>query len=166
MRTVKVYLDTNIIIALLAEKRGDTELEKRRIESTQALNILNEFGSVVFYVSTWALTEMVKVMINEYNMSPKKVAVLHNSITTSLSIAGFEFKLIHTSPTRSYSIESLFLDIREIMTNYSPGWGDAIHCVIMRQNKIENILSRDGKKDFKIIPGLYLIHPSNIISGK
>ncbi len=101
-------------------------------------------------------------MINEYGMLPKKVSTLHNAITTTYSVAGFEIKIIGVSLSKSFSCEDLFLSAREVMTNYSPGWGDAFHCVIMRQNKIETILSADGKDDFKIIPGLKLLHPANV----
>ena len=48
------------------------------------------------------------------------------------------------------------------MTNYSPGWGDAIHCVVMLKNKITQILSTDEKSDFEIIPSLELLHPQQI----
>ena len=95
-------------------------------------------------------------------MAPKKVALLHNAIIETSSVAGFEVVLIRTSPSGKYTADNLFIDVREIMTNYSPGWGDAIHCVIMRKNKIKIILSSDAKNDFKIIPGLELLHPEQI----
>lgn len=160
----KIYLDANILVALIAEKDGDERLDARRSVAIKALDILNNYGGVVFCVSSWALVEMVKVMINDYGMIPKKVSTLHNAITSTHSISGFEIKLIGVSISKHYSCENLFLDVREIMTNYSPGWGDAIHCVVMRQNKIETILSADEKKDFKIIPGLNLLHPKDVKS--
>lgn len=127
-----------------------------------ALNILSETGVITICVSSWTLTEMVKILINEYRMQPKRVATIHNAITTTSSIVGFEIKIIGVSSRKRYSCENLFLDVREIMTNYSPGWGDAFHCAIMRQNKIETILSADEKKDFEIIPGLKLLHPKDV----
>lgn len=154
----KIYLDTNILVSLLAEKSDDTRLAQRRSDSINALNYLNESG-VTLCVSTWALTEMVKVLINDYGMPNKKVALLHNGITKTSSISGFEIKIISI---KRYTIDQLFLDVREIMTIYSPGWGDAIHCVVMRKNKITQILSTDEKDDFKIIPGLELLHPHDI----
>lgn len=157
----KVYLDTNILIALVADKTGDSQLLERRSIAVNALNILID-SDFTLYVSSWALTEMVKVMINEYVMMPKKVAIIHNAITQTSSVNGFEIKIIGVSRSKRYSCEDLFLDVREIMTNYSPGWGDAFHCVIMRQNKIGTILSADEKKDFQIIPGLELLHPKNV----
>ena len=163
MKMKKIYLDTNILVALVAEKPEDEKLAERRAVATNALNILTDSGTIALCVSSWALTEMVKVMINEYNIPHKKVAILHNAITQTSSIAGFEITLIQTSPSKRYSIENLFLDVREIMTNYSPGWGDAIHCVIMRENKIKTILSSDGKEDFKIIPSLELLDPANMV---
>lgn len=161
----RIYLDANILVALVAEKKGDKDLNERREDALNALNILSELDEISFCVSSWALTEMVKVMINTYEILPKKVANIHNSITTASSVAGFEIEIIETSPSKKYSIENLFLQVREIMTNYNPGWGDAIHCVIMRENKIKTILSSDAKNDFKIIPGLELWHPKDISTG-
>jgi predicted nucleic acid-binding protein len=158
----KIYLDTNILVSLVAEKKGDNDLTKRRAVTVNALNILSDSGAFTLCVSSWALTVMVKVMINEYGMVPKKVATIHNAITNTLSVNGFEIKIIGVSLSKRYSCEDLFLNVREIMTNYSPGWGDAFHCAIMRQNKIETILSADEKKDFQIIPGLKLLHPKKV----
>jgi predicted nucleic acid-binding protein len=157
----KVYLDANIIVALSAEKPKDEALEMRKNHATNALGLLHDSG-VQLCVSSWALTEAVKVMIFEYGMPPKRVAILHNAITETSSVAGFEIKLIKTNPNSRYSVEDLFLSVREMMTNYNPGWGDAIHCVIMRNNKIGTILSSDTKDDFRIIPGLELLHPEKI----
>jgi predicted nucleic acid-binding protein len=154
----RIYLDTNILIPLIVE---DKSLEKRRQEAILALEVLSA-ASVEFCVSSWTLTEMVKVMINDYSMQPKRVAVLHNAIGTSKSLGGFKITIIPVSPKKGYSVDDLLLEVREIMTNYNPGWGDAIHCVVMRQNEIKQILSADAKNDFKIIPGLTLLHPKNI----
>ena len=60
----KIYLDTNILVALVAEKPEDEKLAERRAVATNALNILTDSGTIALCVSSWALTEMVKVMIN------------------------------------------------------------------------------------------------------
>ena len=48
------------------------------------------------------------------------------------------------------------------MNLYNPGWADAVHCVIMKNNGIKEILSTDEKEDFEIVPGIALIHPKNV----
>jgi predicted nucleic acid-binding protein len=154
----RVYLDTNILIPLIVE---DKSLDGRREEVIPSLEILSATG-VEFCISGWTLTEMVKVMINDYSMQPKRVSILHNAITTSKSLGGFKVSIIPISPKKSYAVDDLLLEVREIMTIYNPGWGDAIHCVVMRQNDIKQILSADAKNDFKIIPGLTLLHPKDI----
>jgi len=155
----RIYLDTNILVALAVDQPSVVE---RKSWVISALNALSDSDHVTFVVSTWTLTEMVKVLINEYSIRPKQVAILHNGIIETNTFLGYEFEVIQSSVDNKYTIEDLFIDVREIMTNYSPGWGDAIHSVIMRNNSIKTILSSDSKDDFKIIPGFELIHPKDI----
>ena len=58
------------------------------------------------------------------------------------------------------------MDVGENMSIYNPGWGDSIHCVIMKNNGVENILSLDTKDDFEIVRGITLMHPIDIIEAE
>ncbi|MGH7989184.1 MAG: hypothetical protein ACREDS_03175, partial [Limisphaerales bacterium] len=51
---------------------------------------------------------------------------------------------------------------RQAILKYHSGVGDIIHSVIMKNNRIENILTFDEKKDFTQIPGLTVFHPKDI----
>lgn len=45
---------------------------------------------------------------------------------------------------------------------YHSGVGDIIHSVIMKNNRVAEILTFDEKDDFKKIPDLTVLHPRDI----
>lgn len=58
------------------------------------------------------------------------------------------------------------LDVGENMSLYNPSWGDSLHCVIMKNNEVRNIVSLDTKDDFEIVREIILMHPKDIVEAE
>jgi len=157
----KIYLDTNIFVALLAKGKS-VETDNRKIVKN-ALKIFSKFGNVRLLTSIWTITEMAKALINQKKMSNKIVASIVNEVVSTNKLAEFEVEILEVHPKKGYGFNNFFDDVREKMILYNPGWGDAIHSVIMKNNNINEILTLDGKKDFKIIPGIIVVDPKDIV---
>lgn len=152
------YLDTNVIVALLI-KEEKTDVVRR------ALDILLDLKGSALFTSQFTFIEAAKVLINQKKKSPKETARLIRKATTDLTLSGYAFEIVPTSPSESYGFDDFFSDVGENMNLYNPGWGDAFHCVIMKNNRLENILSTDEKDDFEIVRGLNLFHPNQVIEA-
>ena len=155
-----VYLDTNMLVAYFATgKKAEADRKK---EILKAFKVLLELADVKLSLSMWTVTEMVQILINQKGMGRKKVAEIANNLLREIKMEGLEIKIVSVSPRDGYTFDDFFYDVREKMILYNPGWGDAIHGVIMRNNGIKEILTFDGKDDFKIMPGLTVIHPKDV----
>jgi predicted nucleic acid-binding protein len=55
-----------------------------------------------------------------------------------------------------------FYHIRQGILSYHSGVGDIIHSVIMKNNKVSDILTFDEKDDFKSILDLIVLHPKDV----
>jgi predicted nucleic acid-binding protein len=157
----KIYLDTNILVALLAEGKN-LEGSNRKIINN-ALKIFSKLSNVKLLTSIWTITEMAKVLINEKKMSNKIVASIVNEFVNTNKLGEFKVGILEVHPKKGYKFNNFFDDVREKMILYNPGWGDAIHSVIMKNNNINEILTLDDKKDFKIIPKIIVIDPKDIV---
>jgi len=149
------YLDTNILVCLVTK-------DDRKEKLIEALKVIEDIEDSAFVTSNFTFVEMAKVLTHTKRQNPKAVAKQINRITKDTKIADFKFGLIPTSPSSAYTFEDFWIDVGENMNLYNPGWGDSIHCVVMKNNKIPNIISLDGKDDFEIVPGITLIDPLSL----
>jgi len=152
------YLDTCIFVALVTK-------DKRKPTIIKALKTIMSFEKATLVTSDFTFVEMAKVLINTFKQSPKTTARQINTITKSWNIEGFEFQVLSTSPSKKYTFDQFWMDVGENMSLYNPGWGDSIHCVIMKNNGVENIVSLDTKDDFEIVRGITLMHPKDIVTA-
>ena len=156
MNSSTFYLDANIIVSLLYE-------EERTSLVVASLERILELQDAKLVTSQFAFTEAVKALINSKGLSPKIAAKRINAATRNGTLADFPFELVPTATADGYSFDDFWIDVGENMNLYNPGWGDSIHCVIMKNNGLENILSVDAKDDFEIVPNLNLFHPAMIV---
>jgi len=145
------YLDTCIFVTLFTE-------EERRDVVVEAMTNINQIEDAFFVTSDFTFVEMAKVLINTKKHNPKATAKGINKITKSGSIDGFDF-------TTKYTFDKFWADVGQNMNLYNPGWGDSMHCVIMKNNDVENILSLDAKDDFELVPGINLFHPEDMLES-
>ncbi len=149
------YLDTNVFVCLATD-------DERKAELMASLDILNTVEGTRFVTSDFTFVEMAKVLTHTKRQNTKAVAKLMNKITKLGQIENIKFEIIPTSPLDTYTFKDFWIDVSENMNLYNPGWGDSIHCVIMKNNKIPYIISFDEKDDFDIVQGITLLHPLNI----
>lgn len=157
----KIYVDTCILVAYFSH---DPKEASRKLQIVGAFKVLSNLEDIKLYISMWTITEFIKVMINVKGRKPKEVNQLANELVTKAVVEGLELNLIEVSPNPEYSFDDFFYHAREIMALYNPGFGDAFHSTIMRNHNIKEILSIDGKDDFKILPGFIVIAPKIFFS--
>ena len=152
----RFYLDTCILVALATKEATYEDIKA-------ALKIVLNIDNSELVTSDFAFVEMAKVLVNQKEFKPKKASKVINDISKNTMVDEFSFTVIPTENNPSYSFDKFWFDVAENMSLYNPGWGDAIHCVIMRNNDISNIISIDTKDDFEIVRGINLLHPESIL---
>lgn len=155
----KIYLDTNIFVSYFSGAASNRDQKK---EVVAAFEVLAQLKDVELWTSMWAITEMVKVLMLTIKMDPIKVSEIENDLINERRMMGIKIYFAEVSPLKEYDFKEFFYHVRKGILNYNSGWGDVMHSTIMKNNSIENILTFDGKDDFKKIPGITVIHPKDI----
>ena len=156
----RIYLDSNILIAHYSLDKME-EPKKGLVEN--ALKVFAELRDLQLWTSTWAVTEMVNVLISSKRMDPGVVAQIESQLVSERRLNDLKVHLItEASPKRDYDFSEFFYHVRQGILKYHSGVGDTIHSVIMKNHAISEILTFDEKNDFKQIPGLTVLHPRDI----
>jgi len=148
-----IYLDTNIFVTFYLKRDGFNKIEKFFVD--------NKDLEVKFVTSDWTLTEIVKVLRNEYKEKPKKVAEFIEELQREKRIFGIKFTFIDVCDDDKYDFGEFFYHIQKILLEYNSGFPDTIHSLIMRNNKIKYILTGDSK-GFNGIKGIEVINPLGV----
>lgn len=155
----RIYLDTNILVAYYSGDKAE-ETKKMMVENT--LDVFARLKDIRLCTSTWAVTEMVNVLVSSKKMDRGHVAELENELVNEKRLRGLKIYFVEVSPRKDYDFIEFFFQIRQGIIRYHSGIGDIIHSVIMKNNNIVNILTFDEKNDFKQIPDLTVLHPKDI----
>ncbi|MFA5652025.1 MAG: PIN domain-containing protein [Candidatus Paceibacterota bacterium] len=155
----KIYLDTNILVSYFSGAISNKDQKK---DVTEAFEVFTQLKDVELWTSMWTITEMVKVLIINIKMDAQKVSEIENDLINERRMLGIKIHFAEVSPLKEYDFKEFFYHIRKGILTYDSGWGDVMHSIIMKNNRIENILTFDGKDDFKKIPGLTVINPKDI----
>lgn len=155
----KIYLDTNIFVAYFSGAASNKEQKKEIID---AFEVFLSLKDVELWTSMWTITEMVKVLILTIKMDSQKVSEIEKDLTNETRFLGMKLHFAEVSPIKNYDFKEFFYHIRKGILEYNSGWGDIIHSIIMKNNGISNILTFDGKDDFKKIPGFTVISPKDV----
>ena len=118
----------------------------------------NDTLEVDFVTSDWSLTEIVKILTNEYQVSVKRSADFIQRLKRECRIFNTKFHFIEVSNKRAYDFNEFFFNLQKIILQY-PGSGisDSIHSLIMKNKKIKNILTTDS--NFQGNKGIEIINP-------
>ena len=156
----RIYLDSNILIAHYSIDKAE-EPKKALVEN--ALSVFAELRDLQIWTSTWAITEMVNILISSKKMDPGDVAQIESQLVSERRLKELKVHLIpEVSPKKDYDFSEFFYHVRQAILKYHSGVGDTIHSVIMKNHSISEILTFDEKDDFKLIPGLTVLHPKDI----
>lgn len=145
-----IYLDTNIFVTFYLKRDGFDKINNFFSD--------NKNLEVNFVTSDWTLTEIVKVLRNEYKEKPKKVANFIEELQREKRLFGTKFSFVNVSNEEKYDFGEFFYHIQKILLEYNNGFPDAIHSLIMKNNKIKYILTSDIE-GFKGIKGITAINP-------
>ena len=146
-----VYIDTNIFITLFLKRRGYKKIEKF-LKGSLELNI-------EFVTSEWTLTEIIKVLIRECQITSAKANNYIGKLQREKRVGEAKFKFIETSLKEKYDCEEFFYHLQKIILKYQGNIADSIHALIMQNNKIKKILTADD--DFEGIKDIVAINPLN-----
>lgn len=155
MRTTRVYLDTSVFMAELNKK------DPRHPHISKFFTDICKIKEVELCTSKWALTELVnrltKDEIDEY-----KIEKYRNDLLDKNSIRNMSLKFVKVSPGKIYDFDHFFSDLTSDLIKYKtgkdrPGLGDILHIRIMKNNRINIIITFDSHFDF--IKGFTCINP-------
>lgn len=157
--TKRFYLDSNILIAYFSVDKSE-DGKKEILKG--ALAVFGKLRGVRLCTSMWTVTETINVLRSAKQMDPVKVAEIENQLIHEQRLGRLKIEFVDVSPRKDYDFKEFFYHVRQGILNHHSGVGDVIHSVIMKNNKIRQILTFDDKNDFKQIPGLTVFHPKNI----
>lgn len=144
-----IYLDTNIFISTYLKREGYKKIIKFFDEAKDS--------EAEFVTSDWTLTEIVRVLTNEYKIGAKKVANYIQEIQREKRIGKIKFNFVGVGDDKDYDFEEFFFHLQKILLQYKSSIADAIHSLIMKNNGIKNILTTDS--DFNGMKGIITINP-------
>ena len=137
MKMKTIYLDTNIFVTSFLKRDGFKKINSFIEENKEEFDLVS---------SDWTLTEIVKVLINEYGVNSKKVAEYVQKLQREKRIFGEKFSFIKVSKERGYDFEEFFFGLQKTILQYNNGVSDSIHSLIMKNNKIKYILTRSEER--------------------
>ena len=149
MKKKIIYLDACIFIKIFLKESNYEKIT----------NFLND-PDIEFVTSDWTWTEIVRVLIKTKKLSEKKVSNYIQSLIRKKRIGDIPFEIISVSSKENYKCEEFFYEVQETLLKYKGSLGDVMHSVIMKNNKINTILSTDS--EFEGMKGIYVINPLNI----
>jgi predicted nucleic acid-binding protein len=154
-----IYLDSNILIAYYAKDKAEKDKNKM---ISEALDVFAQSQDAQLCISMWTIAEMANILISNKKMKPGKVAEIESDLINEKRLRDLKIKFVEVSPKSDYDFTEFFYHIRRGILRYHSGVGDIIHSVIMKNNRIKDILTFDEKDDFKQIPDLTVLHPKII----
>ena len=154
--STKIYFDACIFVAYFHQKHPNHE------EVKKCLRVLGDAVDFEFCASYWSVNEMIKVLCREYNYQRKDADKIAKSIFETDSIGSLSLKWIDVDSASEYTFREFFEHITShVIESKEIHLTDAIHSVIMINNKIENILTTDSD-GFKGIGNFIPIDPKAV----
>jgi predicted nucleic acid-binding protein len=155
----RIYLDSNVLIAYHSSDKAEESKKKMVQEAFAAFGQLKE---IQLCTSMWAVTGMVNILVSSKKIDRGLVAEIESQLVNEKRLSDLKIQLIEVSPKRDYDFAEFFYHVKQGILKYHSGVGDVIHSVIMKNNRISDILTFDEKDDFKQIPDLTVLHPRDI----
>lgn len=146
-----LYLDACIFIANSHSKHENHESVKTCIDSLENFEI-------DLFSSEWALIEMMRVLIRDYGYSQENAERIANDYRKKSKIGKLKVNFIDLDSDKSLNFNKFFEYLKYQMINAKElHLADAIHNLIMSNNKIKNILTVDDH--FNVLKEVITIHP-------
>ena len=141
----KIYLDTSIFIAEFDKK------DSRHKILTGFLKKIEKIKNTELCYSKWALTEMYN-RLTKNQIEELKIVKYINELLNKKKIRGLDLRLLEVNSNKNYKFDDFFAHLTKDLIKYKtgrdrPGLGDIIHIRIMKNNKINTILTFDSNFD-------------------
>jgi predicted nucleic acid-binding protein len=158
----KIYLDTSVFIAEFDKK------DPRHKLLTSFLKNIEKIEGVELCYSKWALTEMYN-RLTKNQIEELKIIKYINQLLSKNKIRCQNLRFLEVNSNKNYTFNDFFAHLEKDLVKYKtgkdrPGLGDIIHIRIMKNNKINTILTFDSH--FDEIEGITSINLSKIESEK
>ncbi len=158
MKKQRVYFDTSVFMA---------EFNKKDIRHETLNKFFKEVSNlkdIELCTSKWALTELNNRLTKDQIKELKIVKYIKDILDKS-KIRTFKLTILDVHPRDHYTFHDFFNDLARDLIKYKtgkdrPGLGDIIHVRIMKNNKINTIITFDT--DFESITGFECI---NLMKG-
>lgn len=150
----KIYLDTSVFISEF------DQASNRHKTLTKFFNKAKKIKDLEFCYSKWALTEMYNRLTKDKIEELKIVKYLNKLLNTN-KMRTFKLTVLKVHPRKTYDFDDFFESLSKDLIKYKtgkdrPGLGDIIHVRIMKNNKVNTILTFDNH--FEKINGLTTIN--------
>lgn len=154
----KLYLDTCVILAFYYPK------DRYHKKARKFFKKIAKTDDSILVLSDFVITEFTWVYIIKPGVIPSEVFKTISDMNQLKKIGNkYSFELIETEGNeKGYDFPTFFVDIRDIILDTKPrqGIADTIHTVIMKNNKIKDIVTFN-KDDFKNVEGINAIGPED-----
>lgn len=150
MKTKLIYLDSCIFVAYFMK-------EEEKIKKINKFFKKAKSSKIKFFTSDWTLTEIVKVLMKDKKISSEAVANYIQELQRTKRLNKIKFLWISVSKKKDYDFEEFCYEVQKMLLEYQVHLGDAIHALIMKNNKINTILTIDSK--FMGAEGMIIINP-------
>ena len=157
----KIYLDSGIFVAYFNTNDSDNKHHK----VNNFLKIASKKNNVKFYVSSWALTEAIKVLIIGKEFKKEQVHDSFLKIMQVKRLGELKFDWMPSPKIKDYDLDDFFFSIQEKLLNVRIGVGDTMHIVLMELGGIDTIITFNVG-DFSKFENITVIKPENFYRYK
>ncbi len=154
MKTQKVYLDTSVFMAEFNKK------DPRHCLLTEFFNEAKKAQDIELCSSKWALTEMYNRLTKD-QIEELKIVKYIKDLLDKNTIRSIKLRFLDVSPNKEYNFNHFFNHLTGDLIKFKtgpnrPGLGDILHIRIMKNNRVNKIITFDA--DFEVIEGLTTIN--------
>jgi len=160
---MKFYLDTNLIIAYYNPNDGNNQHE----HSHTFFQRLHEYNTnheieIEICCSDFAITEFIVAYIRIPGIDDVETFRIVNELLRTKKVGNqYKFTMLDIEGFRDdYNFPDFFIDVQTVLLNTTPrpGIADAIHATIMKNNRINHIITFN-QDDFQNIEDINVINP-------
>ena len=154
----KIYLDAGIFVAYFDTNDSDNKHHKVK----NFLKIASKKNNVKFYVSSWALTEAIKVLIIGKEFKKEQVHDSFLKLMRVKRLGELKFDWMPSPKIKDYDLDDFFYGIQEKLLENRIGVGDIMHVVLMEISGIDSIITFNVN-DFSKFGNIKAINPDDIV---
>jgi len=141
----RIYLDTSIFIAEFNKN------DPRHKILTDFFKKIEKIKGTKLCYSKWVLAEMYNRLTKD-QIEELKIAKYINDLLDKNKIRSLELNPLEVSPNKNYNFNDFFNNLRKDLIKYKtgkdrPGLGDILHIRIMKNNRINTIVTFDSHFD-------------------